>query len=52
MTRPFHRLALLLLVCVGVLGGALLLSHARHAKRVQSSEIPATEQHQDLSPVW
>ena len=52
MTRPLHRLALLLLVCVSVLGGALLLSHARHAKRAQSVETPAAEQHQDISPVW
>jgi hypothetical protein len=52
MTRPFHRLALLFLVCASVLGGALLLSHARHLKRAQSLETPATEQHQDLAPVW
>ena len=52
MTRPLHRLALLLLVCVSVLGGALLLTHARHLKRAQNLETPVTEQHQDLAPVW
>ena len=52
MTRPFRKLSLLFLVCMSVLGGALLLSHARHLKRAQSLEIPAAEQHQDISPVW
>jgi hypothetical protein len=49
---PRHKLALLLVVCVSVLGGALLLGHARHTTPVQSVEIPSAEQHEDLPPVW
>jgi hypothetical protein len=49
---PRHKLALLLLVCVSVLGGALLLGHARHTTPVQGVEIPSAEQHEDLPPVW
>jgi hypothetical protein len=52
MTRPFRKLSLLFLVCMSVLGGALLLTHARHLKRAQNLETPVTEQHQDLAPVW
>jgi hypothetical protein len=48
-----HKLALALLVCTGVLGGALLLSHARHTTPAPNIEIVPGEQHNDeLPPVW
>jgi hypothetical protein len=47
------KLALALLVCTGVLGGALLLGHARHTPRAQNVEIVPGEQHNnELPPVW
>jgi hypothetical protein len=50
---PFkHKFALLLLVCTGVLGGALLLGHARHTSPAQNPEAVSGEQHGDLPPVW
>jgi hypothetical protein len=48
-----HKLTLLLLVCTGVLGGALLLSHARHAPSASQNVEPVpTDQHNELPPVW
>jgi hypothetical protein len=47
-----HKLTLLLLVCTGVLGGALLLSHARHTPPGQNVQIVPGEQHEDLPPLW
>jgi hypothetical protein len=51
-TRPRYKLTLLLLVCMSVFGGALLLSHARYNTVPQNSEIPSSEHHDELPPVW
>jgi hypothetical protein len=57
MTRPSvspkHKLALLFLVCVSVLGGALLFSHAaRHNTLSQAPELLPAEHREELPPVW
>jgi hypothetical protein len=51
-TPPNHKLAVVILVCTSVLGGALLLSHARHNPLSTTPHIPSTEQRDDLPPVW
>ena len=55
MTRPIihgaSRLALLLMLCVGFIGGALLFSHAHFFRAPQSPDTPPIYQI-GLPPVW
>ena len=56
MTPPLTplntKLALLVLVCTGVLGGALLFSHARHNPLPPAPVTVSPDQREDLPPVW
>jgi hypothetical protein len=51
MLHAASRLALLIVVCVGFIGAALLLSHAHLQRTQQPANTPAAYQ-RDLPPVW
>jgi hypothetical protein len=55
MTRPMRhaasRLTLMIVLCIGFIGAALLLSHAHLHRIQQPTNTPAAYQ-SDLPPLW